>query len=305
MDGASKYKNSGPADTARTITTAQTGCDAANAVGALSNQLGRTDYALICLFATARADLVTTLEALSRDRPGCPMIACTTAGEIGAQGYEDGQIIAIGFPSTLFKAQVICGTEASDMLAESRAELAQEAPYFPHHLAIAMHTAMHDAMTGGAGPTPELDDVPTLWVQADGGAKPARMAAALDGRVTPHSTVIALMRSRCPVVAFGENHLRPTADRMVVTQTDATGHVVRDINAEPAAREYARILGLAAPGRAVAGVVRHPVLVRKAGRYHVHHVRRIADHDGLEFCPPLGVGAVLTRADAAPMTTHL
>ena len=56
------------------------------------------------------------------------------------------------------------------------------------------------------------------------------------------------MRTACKVRVFSLNHLTPTEQRMVVTGADPARRVVHQINAEPAAQEYARLLGKEDPG---------------------------------------------------------
>ena len=55
--------------------------------------------------------------------------------------------------------------------------------------------------------------------------------------------MLTLLRSRCPIRVFKFDHLVPTEIKMVVTEADPERRLVREINAEPAAREYARLVG--------------------------------------------------------------
>ena len=66
----------------------------------------------------------------------------------------------------------------------------------------------------------------------------------LDGdRALRNAAVLTFVRTDCPVKVFNLDHLVPTDQRMVVTEADPGRRLVRRINAEPAAAEYARILG--------------------------------------------------------------
>lgn len=77
---------------------------------------------------------------------GADLFACTTAGEIGRAGYEEGQIIAIAFPSALFAvdALAIDGLDALDdrqvidQLMQRRLALNVDAPEKPYEFAFLM-----------------------------------------------------------------------------------------------------------------------------------------------------------------------
>jgi hypothetical protein len=73
------------------------------------------------------------------------------------------------------------------------------------------------------------------------GRDPVRRHLRLAGRPVPAGLGgAALVRTACKVRVFSLNHLVPTEQRMVVTGADPARRVVHQINAEPAAQEYAR-----------------------------------------------------------------
>ena len=71
---------------------------------ALLADLGDGPFALIMLFVSLEADLTDLLARVAADFPDCPVVGCTTAGEISMRGYETGQIVALAFPASGFAA---------------------------------------------------------------------------------------------------------------------------------------------------------------------------------------------------------
>lgn len=132
------------AEDEQALRVAQVHWNDADPVGELTRRLGPGPFELICLFVSPRADF----HALNRAAKGAfgraDVFACTTAGEIGATGYEEGQIIAIGFPSSLFSvdALVIDGLdsindrEVIDRLMQRRLRLSMEASDMTHEFAF-------------------------------------------------------------------------------------------------------------------------------------------------------------------------
>jgi hypothetical protein len=101
------------------------------------------------------------------------------------------------------------------------------------------------------------------------------------------------------------DHLTPTNRRMVVTEAEPSRRIVRQINGEPAAREYARLLGKDPARLDPFTFAAHPVVVRIGGRHHVRSIRQMLDNGDLVFFSAIGEGMVLTLAEAEPMAEHL
>ena len=81
--------------------------DAADAAARLAAGLEPADPALVLLFGSPREALAPVAEALAAALPGAEIAGCSSAGEIGAAGYQRGTIVAIGFPRAAFRAEVV------------------------------------------------------------------------------------------------------------------------------------------------------------------------------------------------------
>lgn len=296
------------------IVTAQVAATDPDAVARLAAGLGAGPFAAVFLFISPVADLA----ALARDLPGAfgdaPVTGCTTAGEISAGGYVEGQIVAVALPSARFLAQTllipdlghIAGQDIVGALIRKRATLARARPGWDHEFAFLLvdglsvrEDELAAAVAAGLGP------VPLFGGSAGDGARFGRTFVLHEGRFLGNAAVVTLLRTSCRVRVFNLDHLVPTERRMVVTGADPKRRVVHHINAEPAAQEYARILGKD-PGQLTPFTfAAHPVVVRIGGRHHVRAIQRVDSNGDLIFYSAIDEGLVLTLAEPQDMVAHL
>ena len=150
-----------------------------------------------------------------------------------------------------------------------------------------------------------LGPVPLFGGSAADGTRFLETLVLQGTRRLRNAAVVALVRTRCPVRVFKLDHLRPTATRMVVTDADPARRIVRRINAEPAALEYARLLGRDPAQLTPFTFAAHPVVVRVGGHHHVRAIRQVADNGDLVFYSAIAEGMVLTLAEPMDMEDHL
>jgi hypothetical protein len=140
---------------------------------------------------------------------------------------------------------------------------------------------------------------------AGDGTRFGHTSVAVDGAVYEDAAVLTYFRSDCRIRVFSHDHLTPSGRRMVVTEADPERRIVRMINAEPAAREYARILGKDPEQLDTFTFAAHPVVVRIGGRHHVRSIQRVAENGDLVFFSAIDEGVVLTLAEPMDMVAHL
>jgi hypothetical protein len=150
-----------------------------------------------------------------------------------------------------------------------------------------------------------LGPVPLFGGSAGDGHRFRQTLIALEGEILHHAAVLCMIRTDCEVEVFTLNHLRPGDTRMVVTEADPKRRIVRQINAEPAAREYARILGKDPEQLSTFTFAAHPVVVRFGGTHHVRAIQRMLDNGDLVFFSAIDEGLVLTLAEPEDMAVHL
>ncbi|MDF1620601.1 FIST N-terminal domain-containing protein [Pseudothioclava nitratireducens] len=276
--------------------------------------LGPGPFALVLIFASPEADLESLTQTAQIAFPRTTICGCTTAGEITDAGYDSGQIVAFAFPQQGFEVEALLieGIEDLDTraliadLLRARQSLARRGEGMPNEFALLLvdglsgqEDALVAALSGGLGP------VPMVGGSAGDGNAFRRTLLSFNGKIHENAAVLCLMRGLCEVRTFSLDNTRPTEARMVVTRADPRHRLVARINDEPAAEEYARLLGLMPEQLSPFVFAAHPVLVRAGGRHHVRAIQGVGPENSLIFFAAIDEGLVLTIADPADIADHL
>jgi hypothetical protein len=283
------------------------------ALAKLARDLGPGPFAAVILFISPEADGAALEAGLPSAFPGVTVIGCTTAGEISQEGYSEGEIVAIALPSQNFVTDclgidlgALDGQELIGRLIRARAGLARRHPDWEDEFAFLLVDGLsirEDELTAALGPG--LGPVPLFGGSAGDGTRFRETFVLQDGQFRQGWAVLMLVRTACKVKVFSLNHLVPTNRRMVVTGADPAQRVVHQINAEPAAQEYARLLGKDPAQLTTFTFAAHPVVVRIGGSHHVRAIQRLAPNGDLVFFSAIDEGLVLTLAEPQDMAIHL
>ena len=260
--------------------------------------------ALVLVFASARADFAATMAAAEAAFGDTPVLGCTTAGEI-AGGYVEDRIVAVGFPARDFAVETIAIEDLDriepavliDRMIRARQRLGAQHPGFAHEFAYLMvdgSTLREDALMAVLGHG--LGPVPLFGGSAGDGTRFGQGYVAQGAQVRTNAAFLTFIRTRCPVRVFSFDHLDAGTGQMVVTGADPAQRRVCEINAAPAATEYARLLGKPAGQLDPFTFAAHPLVVRVGGRYHVRSIQRVENGTDLVFFSAIDEGVVLTLA---------
>ena len=128
---------------------------------------------------------------------------------------------------------------------------------------------------------------------------------SFNGRVRQNAAVLTMIQTDHKTQVFSIDHLVPTDIQMVVTDADPDRRIVKSINAEPAAREYARLVGTNPDQLDQFTFASHPVVVRIGGAHHVRAIQQVTPKGELVFFSAIDEGMVLTVAEPRDMAEHL
>jgi hypothetical protein len=285
-----------------------------NALEQIAAQLGAGPFALVLLFVSPIADLPRVAAGAAKAVPAGHVLGCTTAGEISEAGYDEGTIVALGLPASHFAAETLVVPDlgriaARDLEAElvrARTRLSHDHAHLPEEFALLLvdglsmkEDELTAALVAGTGP------IPLVGGSAGDGTR-YHEAFVFDGpHLRRNAAVLAVVRSACPLRTFSVDHLIPTERRMVVTDADPGARTVRRINAEPAASEYARLLGRDPAGLDAFTFAAHPIAVRMGARHHVRAIQQIMPSGDLVFYSAIDEGVVLTITEPQDLAAHL
>ena len=288
--------------------------DARRAIGEIRDRLGPGPFALVILFVSADRAPDEIAAAVLEHFRGHQVIGATTAGEIGTAGYLDGSIVGLGLPLSHFRAQVMvindlhrCPENLSiQNVLRLRGALAGTVPNWPNEFAFLLCDGLslkEDRLVSALGPA--LGAAPLFGGSAADGIDFRRTGVLADGAFRSNVAVVAFIRTNCRIKVFRFDHLVPTDTRMVVTRADPANRIVHEINAEPAARAYARALGRDPDQLSPFIFAAHPVVVRIGGAHHVCAIQRVEANGDLKFFTAVDEGLVLTLAEGQDIASHL
>jgi hypothetical protein len=150
-----------------------------------------------------------------------------------------------------------------------------------------------------------LNGTPLVGGSAGDGMNFNRSYVFYDGRFIGDAAVLLLITTRRRFSVFKTEHFVPTDCKMVVTGADLDQRRVYEINAEPAAAEYARLVGLAGKPLSPKIFAAHPVMVRVGGQYHVRAIQKVNPDSSLTFLCAIDEGIVLTVAKGVDIVEDL
>jgi hypothetical protein len=126
-----------------------------------------------------------------------------------------------------------------------------------------------------------------------------------EGQFSTNTALLCLVQIEAPFRAFNTKHFRGTDEKLVVTKADPERRLVHELNAAPAAAEYARITGFATDQLTPSIFATHPMVVRVGGQNFVRAIQRVNADGSLTFLCAIDEGVVLTVASSIDLLTDL
>jgi hypothetical protein len=295
--------------------------DARQAIAELHRLIGGPDISCAILFCSPQYDL-DAIAAATREHFGeTPVFGCTTAGEIGPFGYINGGVCGIGFPREDFVVATtliedLAGFELSTTIERTRAAATERdrvaaaafadcasAPKGFALLLIDGLSVREEQVVSAVATT--LGDTPLVGGSAGDDLNFRRTWILYGGRFVTNAAALLLIATRRRVSVFKTEHFLDTDRKVVVTGANPAARIVTELNAEPAAFEYARIVGLAGEKLSPRIFAAHPLMVRVGGLYHVRAIQKVNPDHSLTFFCAIDQGLVLTVAKSVDVVRDL
>lgn len=292
--------------------------DPAMAVAELLRQIDQPDMALVIFFASPSYDRALLAEAVGSLMPGVAAIGCTTAGEITSDGYRENTLTGVSLGGADYRASIrlIAGLDRFRMEQGNIVvqELFADLGLAPLSVRAIPHQTFGMLLIDGMSRQEEvvvssisrfLDPVPLFGGSAGDGLDFGTTWVFAEGAFHTNAAVLALIETECPFSVFKLDHFRPTEKKMVVTEADPVRRLVMEINAEPAAPAYAKMVGLDEHQLNPTTFAAYPVVVRVGGEYHVRSIQKVEEDGSLRFYCGIDEGLVLTVADGDDIAQNL
>ncbi len=285
------------------------------AVSELSGMLNCPNMAVVVFFCSVDYDLDLLGQELKKTFD-CPVIGCTTAGEIGPEGYHDHSIVAFSIESekcrvypNLIENLKDCEAVHIEALAndirlqikDAQAALPGASPF--GFFLIDGLSAKEEFVIGQLYNA--MRNVPIVGGSAGGGDTFGTTYVYHDGRFVNQAATFALFVTTLPFEIFRTQHFIPLEGKLVITKARPEERLVLEINGYPAAQAYARCLGLDESDLTSEVFATHPAMLRLGGEYYVRSVMQLMDDGSLKFACAIDEGLVLTMAQGVDMVENL
>lgn len=282
----------------------------------LARQLIHPHLGFVLFFCSAEYDLPALAEMLERYFGGIDLVGCTTAGEITPAGYGRGCVSAVGFDVRSFaiSSALIDEMERFSLLdAQQMVETLVAgcrrgglAPIKDHSFALTLLDGLssrEEVVLAALGAA--LGAIPHFGGSAGDDRHLTHTHVYHQGQFHTGAAVVVLVNTWLDFEVFTTHHVVPRAEKLVVTRADSGSRRVHELNAEPAALEYARLVGVAPQALDFALFSAHPLAVRVDERYYVRSIQQANEDLSLTFYCAVENGIVLTAMSTGPLLPNL
>ena len=275
------------------------------AVAELCAQLEQADPALVVFFCSAQYDRKELAAAMSGAFPGGLVVGCTTAGEITPFGYRSGSLTGISISRAVCHAEAVLfdklgsfafshGLDAVRSLHTSMAEKVGD-----NFTARSFAMLLVDGLSGAEDSVLSalhagLADIPLFGGSAGDNLAFRQTFVFKDGAFCSDAAVLVLIHTALPFRVFKTQHFIGSDTKMVITGADPVQRIVTEINAEPAGREFARMVGMEMAELSPMVFASHPVVVRVGGADYVRSIQKVNADGSLSFFCAIDEGLVLS-----------
>ncbi len=284
------------------------------AVSELRAAVGDRELQHIITFYSPAHDAEALSSALGQAFPSVKITGCSTAGEITPAGMMEGSIVLIGFPKDGFRIHTGLienvdefGVErATQMVRDLKDKTAARCAGKPAERTFAM--LMVDGMSNAeetlvAAIHWAMDDIQLVGGSAGDGLSFQKTSLIYNGQPVERSAIIMLVESEFDFRVFKTQNFDPTPVKLVVTAADTENRIVYELNAEPAALEYASAIGLMPDDLGPFSFASYPLVVKVGGDYFCRSIRNMNPDGSLSFFCAIDEGLVFTVARPQDMVS--
>ncbi|MBU6443331.1 MAG: FIST C-terminal domain-containing protein [Alphaproteobacteria bacterium] len=290
--------------------------DAETAICEIRDSIAQPEMTLAILFIDPALGAEAVQAAMQRHWPDVPAIGTTASGHISLLGLGTATISAVSLAAPDFFAvadHLDCASEfdTSGVRAAVKrlvARLDREAGHCDETNTFAMMFMAYKSMyeeralntiygsLGGinlfGGAASRVDAQKTCWVLHN-------------GSVRRDSIAVALVHTSRPFALFSTHHFQGTGERLVITGARPSERLVTEINGEPAALEYARLIGVSPEELRGHVYIERPVAVKIGDQYYLRSIERVNEDGTLLFGCALEIGTTLRVVTPQSMAANL
>ncbi|MEM0911103.1 MAG: FIST N-terminal domain-containing protein [Pseudomonadota bacterium] len=237
--------------------------------------------------------------------PTTQIIGCTSAGEFDGNGYQTTSLVAIAFEQSAFACSTILLSDLStldfDTAYNTARQLRQDLLRKDH---FEQEQLMFLSFIDGLNMIEEnflhtfaavFGNVPHFGGSAGDDLKLKATFVVHNKQTLQNAAVIALIGSRRPFKIFSNDHIKTPVSQLVVTQANPETRTVYELNGEPAAEYYAKLLGIKGGQLTPKIFSVFPLAVLVDKRYFIRSIQKVnLDDSSITFYCAVDLGMILT-----------
>ncbi len=284
------------------ITAEVTTKDEKKAVAELADKINQAEMAGVIFFCSSEYDLDKLAKEIDATF-SCPVIGCTTAGEIGTH-YQTNSIVGVSFSSEMFRFHTKTIERLHDCEAErvkkiisrmkSKLEFSEtiDAKKMFGFLLIDGLSGLEESVISALYCA--LEGVSIIGGSAGDNLKFEETKVYADGKFISNAAVFMLIETKLPFKTFKLQHFVPSEIEMVVTESNPSKRIVYEIDGGPAAEEYAKLVGVDVTELDAAIFAMYPVMLQLGDEWYVRSIQKVNKDGSLVFYCAIENGLVLT-----------
>ncbi len=293
----------------KTIVAVSKSIDAVKASEELQQQLKHPDIDFVLFYCSTVYQLDELATAMTQCFKGIDVVGCTTAGEFTREGCERQSIIAIGFSSKYFSISakpvesmdnfeiVDAQNTMNELIEQCRSK--ELAPIQGNSFLL---TLLDGLSTREEQFLQTLNSatcgIPHFGGSAGDDVNLANTHVFYQNKFHQQAAIVILINTPCDFEVFNCNHIKCPIEKLVVTAADVENRTVYELNAMPAAIEYAQLLNIDINDLSPEIFSLHPLAVKVGGQYYIRSIQKVNMDDlSLTFYCAVDVGIVLTAVE--------
>ncbi len=281
--------------------------DLRRAAETLFDELQADRAAVVLLFVPPTLSRDAVADALQDRFARVPVVGCSTAGEIGPLGSGEQGIVGVSLPSKHFAVAIERIDGLADFAFADGAQIAarlvdvletrgrKPAPDSTFTLLLVDGLSAREEDIAGAVAA-SLPGIPFCGGSAGDGQRYGSTGVLSGGQFTSDSAVVMLVHTDLPFRVFKSQHFTASERKLVVTAADWASRTVFELDGLPAARGYARAVGIPMDALGAGAYAAHPLIVKIGGETYVRSVQKRNDDDSLSFFCAVEEGVVMSVA---------
>jgi hypothetical protein len=261
---------------------------------------------VVLFYCSPSYNLNRLAEELGRAFAGITVIGCTSSGQIDDLGFRKGGISAVAMdaddlvvtPYCIPDISKSCIDKAKAVTEKVMADRARQ-PESRRSFGLLLIDGLSMAEENLTATLYQmLGDVPIVGGSAGDDLEFKRTHVFVNGRFESDAALFAVFTTSLPFTTFKLQHFAPSDRMLVITSADPGKRTVYEIDGEPAADAYARLVGVSPEQLDAQVFSANPIVLEIDGESYVRSIAKINADKSITFLCAIDEGMVLSIGTA-------